>query len=105
MKKGISGADIPIHIRYAIDNKPSQYTTIPLEEDTVTKLKTQYPTLAKNLTVCNSKTYTTENYDWREIIYQMAKDYRKLHYIDDYNIWLSKYNPMYISNRKENKIL
>lgn len=46
-----NGAEIPIHARYAIDKKPTKYTTLGGEE------------------------YTSDKYDWRELIYQMALDY------------------------------
>ena len=74
VRKGVSGAEIPIHLRYAIDNKPAYYKSvnitdedihryIPLHRD-VTQMKTQ-----------ESKEYTIAEWDWREIIYQMARDY------------------------------
>ena len=61
-RKGISGADIPIHLRYAIDKKPVYYKT-----------------LAGKVYVSNKytgeTTPTTIVEDWRELIYQMALDY------------------------------
>ena len=51
--KSISGADVPIHMRYAIDTKPAYYKSLSGEE------------------------YNSSTSDWREIIYQMALDYYK----------------------------
>ena len=51
--KSLSGADIPIHMRYALDTKPTSYTSLDNIE------------------------YTIDKWDWREIIYQMAVDYYK----------------------------
>ena len=69
-----SGAKIPIHYRLAIGIKPIEY-----------------------------KEYSIEDYDWRELIYQMAIDfysgnnYEKTgyepYYIDLYSFWRELYNP------------
>jgi hypothetical protein len=61
--KSISGADVPIHIRYAIDKKPTYYKSI---RDNVTYR------------------YDPQECDWREIIYQMALDYYKHHTDEDF---------------------
>lgn len=52
-RKGITGADILIHMRYAISDKPTRYIN------------------------WDKKEYTSDEYDWRELIYQMALDYFK----------------------------
>ena len=44
------------HVRYAFDKKPDRYVTTGLGDE-------------------KSKEYLSTQYDWREIIYQMAKDY------------------------------
>ena len=44
--------ETPIHLRYAIDNKPTEYTYTE-DDDT-------------------SVTVNTDNYDWREVLYRMA---------------------------------
>jgi hypothetical protein len=44
-RKGVSGADLPIHFRYAIHKKPEYYKAF------------------------NGEVYTTNAYDWRELIY------------------------------------
>ena len=58
-RKTAEGAELPIHMRYAIDKKPTKYFSL-----------------------INQEWYTSEVWDWRELIYQMALDYRK-HYHDD----------------------
>ena len=69
MRKTATGKEMPIHMRYAIDNKPISYTTYNGE-----------------------KTYTNDIVDWREIIYQMAIDYRKNHDEDDFESKLAENN-------------
>jgi hypothetical protein len=32
-RTGISGANIPVHMRYAIDTKPVQYTSIEVDDE------------------------------------------------------------------------
>lgn len=63
---GVSGADIPIHMRYAIDKKPKYYKALNKEIYATDKY---IPT--------NDELYGGHfhNVDWREIIYQMALDY------------------------------
>jgi hypothetical protein len=53
VRKSLTGAEIPIHLRYAIDIKPTQYTSI------------------------DGVLYSDDDYDWREIIYQMSVDFYK----------------------------
>lgn len=75
-KKNSSGSELPIHMRYAIDIKPTYY---------------------KNF---NNEIYTIEDYDWRELIYQMALDYRK-HYFsnDDFFYTIMNNNPQYATGK------
>jgi hypothetical protein len=40
-------------------------------------------------------TFTTDKYDWREIIYQMALDYYRYNTFDDFEIRLIQANPQY----------
>ena len=76
-RKSISGQDLPIHVRYAIHKKPMEYNG-----------------------------YSTDDYDWRELIYQMAKDYNQTenkdsiertgyeqYYSDFLQFWRQIYNP------------
>lgn len=62
---------VPIHLRYAIDKKPSRYKTY------------------------RGAIYSTDTYDWREIIYQMALDWMTYHDKDDFTSTLIQYNPEY----------
>ena len=56
IRKSIAGADLPIHVRYAIAKKPINYTSYD---------GARFSTTGDNA------------YDWRELIYQMAQDYYK----------------------------
>ena len=116
-REAVSGAKIPIHLRYAIDKKPIQYKTIKvdygyydLDQDGNIKLDqygkeifiegTDYPAIKAyndkyNTTLKgqSSKTYSTDVYDWREIIYQMAKDYYKYNILEDFELRVAEANP------------
>ena len=70
-RKGVSGAEIPIHMRYAIHKKPKQYTNYN-----------------------GTKTYKDNEIDWREIIYQMALDYYANNTKDDYLSKIAQNNPV-----------
>ena len=63
-----SGAEIPVHLRYAIDNKPVYYKTY------------------------SGKEFTSDKYDWRELIYQMACDYYAHNQEDDFLFTVAKNN-------------
>lgn len=83
-RKGTGDVEIPIHMRYAIDKKPTIYYSFRhlLNEDEVWNDG-------------NPIEYSSEDYDWRELIYQMALDYRRCYHNDDFLYYLSKYNPQY----------
>lgn len=97
-KKTISGAEIPIHLRYAIDQKPTIYNSLKNPNDSYTTNKED-----KNKIIC----------DWREILYQMAIDYRfynmrtfnyedlngKTYYNIDYPTLLSLKNPQFFNGK------
>lgn len=73
----VSGGEVPIHLRYVLADKPIYYRSIEVESGIVINGKSIKPQ--------TSIEYTTENFDWREIIYQMAKDYFQYnHTLDDY---------------------
>lgn len=67
-RKGVTGKEIPIHARYAIDKKPFYYKTI-LGEVYSTKTQQELAELYDNAPVA------AHTVDWREIIYRMAIDY------------------------------
>lgn len=71
-KKTSSGNELDIHMRYAIDRKPTKYTSL-----------------------MDGHTYSISEWDWRELIYRMALDYRKYYHDDDFLYNLSRANPQY----------
>lgn len=72
-KKTVSGNEYPVHLRYAIDKKPAYYK-------------------AYDGKIYNSKNNECE---WREIIYQMAKDYLKHEHDQDFLSTVAENNPDY----------
>ena len=80
----------PIHLRYAIDQKPYSYTSIKVEDSALNAYNNKYGT---NLKGQESITYTAEKTDWREIIYQMALDYQKYNHLDDFELRVANANP------------
>lgn len=119
-RKGVSGAAIPVHMRYAIDNKPTEYTSIEVDYgyyevdengekvldedgkaifhpgvdfDVIDAYNQKYGTKQEGQM---SFTYKVEDgYEWRELIYLMAKDYYKYNHLDDFELRLIKHNPQY----------
>ena len=110
-KKGVGGAELPIHMRYAIDFKPIYYKPLrfvykPVQLDKDSYQPGKYyiyqPVIEQYILsneiqfdeaqtyyfetdeqVLNISPFTSEEYDWREIIYQMALDYFKYSYKKD----------------------
>lgn len=81
VRKSVTGGEIPIHMRYAIDDKPVLYRKIEWDEDNPD------PDLVFSTTGYGY-------YDWRELIYQMALDYFKYsHVYDDFLQRVAKANP------------
>ena len=94
--------DLAIHMRYAIDVKPNYYRSITVSKEEVEAHNKKY-----NLNVQgqNSITYWYDNGtsvpdeefiecdDWREIIYQMQKDYYKYNFLDDFTLKVGAANP------------
>ena len=64
---GVNNTKLPIHLRYAIDHKPRIYYSL-LEG------KAYYSNLMNNVLLPNGEKATVGQYDWRELIYQMARD-------------------------------
>ena len=69
--------DIDIYMRYAIDRKPTQYTSY----DGIV-----YTTINEDI---KDNRYLC---DWREIIYRMAEDYLKHNHLDDFNLKIGENN-------------
>ncbi len=80
-KTTVSGNEIPVHLRYALDKKPIRY--INYEGDI-------YSTNEDNELFIGQI-----QCDWRELIYQMASDYMKHNRDDDFTIQVGKNNPDY----------
>ena len=59
------------HLRCAIDEKPTEYVSYL------------------------GKKYTSTQYDWRELIYQMGVDFLEYNHNDDFEVKISKNNPSY----------
>ena len=70
-KAKLNGKENAIHLRCAIDEKPESYTNFA------------------------GITFTSKDWDWRELIYQMAQDYYAHNHDDDYEVILHKNNPTY----------
>ena len=70
-RNSISGQALPVHMRYAIDLKPTYYKAF------------------------DGTVYTSDTYDWRELIYQMAKDYYAHNTEDDFAVLLTNNNLPY----------
>lgn len=83
-RKGTSGIEIPVHMRYAIDVKPEYYISFD---------KVLYTTHSlDNLNFDLSDLAFKCDLDWRELIYQMSLDYFKYNTQDDFELELRKNN-------------
>lgn len=87
-----SGANVPVHLRYAIDIKPTRYVSVTVADSEVEAYNKKYGTKLKGQV---STEYTTDKYDWRELIYQMAIDYFKYNTLDNFELKVGKANPEY----------
>lgn len=65
-----SGVKVPVHLRYALHRKPTLYINYDKE------------------------LYHSTEYDWRELIYQMAQDYLKHGQEEDFTIKIAENNPI-----------
>lgn len=70
-KKNSDGKDNAIHMRIAIDTKPTEYKAF------------------------DGTIYNIEQWDWRELIYQMALDFYNHNHDDDFDVVLHNNNPSY----------
>ena len=97
-RETMSGAKVPIHMRYAIDTKPVRYQQILVPEDDPAviaynnKYNTQLPFQPEPKTFLYGKEEDGK-YDWREIIYQMALDNYRYGFLDDFEIRVAQANP------------
>ena len=84
----VSGGEVPIHLRYVLADKPVYYKSITVESGIVINGKSIAPQVGVE--------YTTDTVDWREIIYQMAKDYFQYnHILDDFIYRVASANYLY----------
>lgn len=105
-RKGV-GAELPIHMRYAIDVKPTKYTSIKVvlgteenpgaDREIIQAYNKKYNVQLKgqpSITYTETKEQESDvECDWREIIYQMASDYYKYNFLDDFELRVGKANP------------
>jgi hypothetical protein len=104
-KKSVTGNEIPVHLRYAIDKKPYYYKSLTVDANDAVAISREYKDKIPVGTQ-EGKVYYTKEYlddenavDWREIIYQMALDYRK------YNHWSSFFVKVDENNRLDKEPL
>lgn len=100
-RNAISGAQVPIHLRYAIDKKPSEYMSVYVTDDEVQDYNKLYGTDLKSQT--KQIRYISANQykkmgkqikcDWREVLYHMALDYYKYSHLDDFELKVAAANP------------
>lgn len=98
-RKGISGVPIPVLLRYALDEKPAQYTSIKVESADLVSYNEKYNL---KLQPQESATYIAADSwskvgnviycDWRELIYQMASDNFKYGHLDNFELLVAKSN-------------
>jgi hypothetical protein len=91
-RDAVSGAQVPVHLRYAIDKKPTYYNSISVNDSELIEYNKKYGTELRGQ---SSFEYTDSDWDWREIIYCMALDYYKYGHLDDFEIRVSQANPDY----------
>ena len=106
-KQSVSGAKVPIHLRYAIDTKPQYYCTIgnfsEFDINEIKEYNEKYNTTIPEVSP-SSIVYTTNQHyvqepgyicvsDWREVLYQMAKDYFQYNFLTNFEIKLKNANP------------
>jgi hypothetical protein len=98
-RESISGAKMPIHMRYAIDKKPTRYRpiwTTPEDNLEIQEYNKKYNTSLSGRSEHDSylATITAEDYDWREVIYTMAQDYYKYNILNDFELRVAAANPI-----------
>ena len=112
-RKSVTGNEIPVHLRYAIDKKPMYYKTLKITGDAwaeIARERRNKELLKKD--PIESKIFYTADYqaddnavDWRELIYQMAMDYRRFGDWSNFNIEVDRNNrldngePLYLGGQ------
>ena len=82
-RKGATGDELPIHVRYAIDKKPHQYQTLKVNPDNEKQV------------IPSGDIYESSEYDWRELIYLMAKDFSQFNSKSNYLNAITEANPYF----------
>ena len=92
----MSGAQVPVHLRYAIDTKPKRYVSLSVGGATdergkkaIDDYNAKYNT---RLVGQEGQEYASGEYDWRELIYQMSLDYFKYNFLDDFELRVAQAN-------------
>lgn len=99
-RKSLTGNDLPVHLRYAIDKKPTYYKTLRGDAYGTTKfidqIRNQITKEAHKEETINRRVEEKLKdiiiVDWREIIYQMAIDYRRFNHCDDFGLKVQEVN-------------
>ena len=82
-RKSVSGQELPVHMRYAIDFKPTYYKPLRFDDE-------------GNQLLSIDPFVASEDLDWRELIYQMALDYFKYNHIkSNFTQLIAAANPDY----------
>ena len=108
----VTGGNVPIHLRCAIDKKPLSYTTIYVDENDkeLIEYNKKY-----NINIKPQKAVTFEAgvkatlvegdsteikviCDWRELIFRMASDYFKYGFLSDFKARIAYFNSSYYSD-------
>lgn len=98
VRKGITGQDLPVHLRYALDKKPIYYRNY-LGDIYITKNYIEYLPDGTIITIDDLDSEKTYIVDWREIIYQMAVDYYNHHDEEDFLYQVQQKNYQNTLNR------
>lgn len=97
----VTGAEVPIHLRYAIDKKPIAYRTVTVSDNELIAYNKKHNTTLKGQESIQylygteyaiSEDKKTVYCDWREIIYQMSNDYYKYNHLDDFELKIIEAN-------------
>jgi hypothetical protein len=96
-RTSVVGSKIPIHLRYAIDVKPTVYNSISVDDENL-DLDAYNKKYGASVKGQSSVEYKDSEYDWRELIYRMAKDHLQYaHILNDFESRIREANPNMIS--------
>lgn len=70
-----------IVLRYSLHRKPKYYKSISVSEDELENYNVKY---GFKILPQGGQIYSSDDYDWREIIYQMARDYSRFSHLDSF---------------------